>query len=225
MFITVHGSRKKLEQSLQHSLPHRFLVETFFLDIGFDDDLGQMVTCHTGQFPTYTSLRAAWGLRGGNFGWSSDDCTHNQRPRLWNSIESCFTNVATDFVGARRNKSKRNLDFWNLGSKTSISRIWAKCSACSGFCMHQDSFWAPYWLPPWTMELWPCQSGQNAQVDQIPDFEIARPPQQSRPLSPLHEPLHWRAKRDPKAKCILCSPFYGRACRWAMLGEIKTWRT
>ena len=25
------------------------------------------------------------------------------------------------------------------------------------------------------------------------------PPQQNHPLSPLHEPLHWRAKRDPKA--------------------------
>ena len=24
-------------------------------------------------------------------------------------------------------------------------------------------------------------------------------PQQNHPLSPLHEPLHWRAKRDPKA--------------------------
>ena len=23
-------------------------------------------------------------------------------------------------------------------------------------------------------------------------------------------------------KCFHCSPFYGRACRWAMLGEIKT---
>ena len=27
-----------------------------------------------------------------------------------------------------------------------------------------------------------------------------------------HEPLHWGAKRDPKAKCFSCSPFYGRAC-------------
>ena len=27
---------------------------------------------------------------------------------------------------------------------------------------------------------------------------IAQPPQQNHPLSPLHEPLHWRAKRDPK---------------------------
>ena len=27
-----------------------------------------------------------------------------------------------------------------------------------------------------------------------------------------------RAKRDPKAKCFLCSPSYGRACHWAMLG-------
>ena len=26
----------------------------------------------------------------------------------------------------------------------------------------------------------------------------AEPPQQNHPLSPLHEPLHWRAKRDPK---------------------------
>jgi hypothetical protein len=25
------------------------------------------------------------------------------------------------------------------------------------------------------------------------------PPQQNHPSSPLHEPLHWRAKRDPKA--------------------------
>jgi hypothetical protein len=24
-----------------------------------------------------------------------------------------------------------------------------------------------------------------------------------------------------KQKCFLCSPFYGRACRWHMLGEIK----
>jgi len=29
------------------------------------------------------------------------------------------------------------------------------------------------------------------------------PPQQSHPLSPLHEPLHWRAKRDPKANMLL----------------------
>ena len=28
-----------------------------------------------------------------------------------------------------------------------------------------------------------------------------------------------------KHECFLCSPFYGRACRWAMLGEIKTLRT
>ena len=33
------------------------------------------------------------------------------------------------------------------------------------------------------------------------------------------------AKRDPKAKCFLCSTLYGRACRWAMLGAFKTSRT
>jgi len=30
-------------------------------------------------------------------------------------------------------------------------------------------------------------------------FGLTQTPQQSHPLSPLHEPLHWRAKRDPKA--------------------------
>ena len=40
-------------------------------------------------------------------------------------------------------------------------------------------------------------------------------------LYPLNnEPLHWRAKRDPKATCFFCSPFYGRACCW--VDKIKT---
>jgi len=34
-------------------------------------------------------------------------------------------------VGAHRNTPRRNLDFSNLCSKTSIFRIWAKFSACS----------------------------------------------------------------------------------------------
>ena len=28
-----------------------------------------------------------------------------------------------------------------------------------------------------------------------------------------------------KHKCFLCSPFYPRACRWAMLGSIQAQRT
>ena len=40
-------------------------------------------------------------------------------------------------------------------------------------------------------------------------------------LSP-HEPVHGELNAIRKQKCFLCSPFYGRACRWAMLGEIKT---
>ena len=32
-------------------------------------------------------------------------------------------------------------------------------------------------------------------------------PQQSHPLSPLHEPLQWRAKRDPKAKMLSLQSF------------------
>ena len=34
-----------------------------------------------------------------------------------------------------------------------------------------------------------------------------QPPQQSHPLSPLHEPLQWRAKRDPKAKMLSLQSF------------------
>jgi len=30
---------------------------------------------------------------------------------------------------------------------------------------------------------------------------------QSHPLSPLHEPLHWRAKRDPKAQLLSLQSF------------------
>ena len=31
-----------------------------------------------------------------------------------------------------------------------------------------------------------------------------------------------RVKKKKKKVRVLCSPFYGRACRWAMLGELKT---
>ena len=50
---------------------------------------------------------------------------------------------------------------------------------------------------------------------------LTQTPQQSHPLSPLHEPLHGELKAIRKKKCFLCSPFHGRACRWAMLGELK----
>ena len=33
------------------------------------------------------------------------------------------------------------------------------------------------------------------------------PPQQNHPLSPLHEPLHWRVKRDPKALMLSLQSF------------------
>ena len=39
--------------------------------------------------------------------------------------------MVSDFVGEHRNTPKRNLDFSNLGPKTSIFQIWSKCSACS----------------------------------------------------------------------------------------------
>ena len=51
---------------------------------------------------------------------------------------------------------------------------------------------------------------------------LTQTPQQSHPVSPLHEPLHGELNAIRKQKCFLCSRFYGRACRWAMLGEIIT---
>ena len=36
---------------------------------------------------------------------------------------------------------------------------------------------------------------------------LAQPPQQDHPLSPLHEPLHWRAKRDPRAQLLSLQSF------------------
>ena len=50
---------------------------------------------------------------------------------------------------------------------------------------------------------------------------LTQTPQQSHPLSPLHEPLHGELNAIGKQKCFLCSPFHGRACRWAMVGELK----
>ena len=45
------------------------------------------------------------------------------------------------------------------------------------------------------------------------------PPQQSRPLSPLHEPLHWRAKRDPKAKMLFPQSFLRKGVSVAYVGR------
>ena len=55
--------------------------------------------------------------------------------------------------------------------------------------------------------------------------EPKEPKEQSHPLSPLHEPLHGRAKRDPKAKKLYLQSFLRKCVSLAMLGEIKTHRT
>ena len=51
---------------------------------------------------------------------------------------------------------------------------------------------------------------------------LTKSTQQSHPLSPLHEPLHGELNAIRKQKCSLCSPFYGRTSRWAMVGAFKT---
>ena len=50
---------------------------------------------------------------------------------------------------------------------------------------------------------------------------LTQTPQQSHPLSPLHEPLHWRAKRDPKAKMLFLQSLLrkGVSLRYVGLNE------
>ena len=56
-------------------------------------------------------------------------------------------------------------------------------------------------LQPWdTMSLRTADLGLVCVRARAPG--LTETPQQSHPLSPLHEPLHWRAKRDPKAQML-----------------------
>ena len=43
-------------------------------------------------------------------------------------------------------------------------------------------------------------------------------PQQNHPLSPLHEPLHWRAQRDPKAKMLYLQSFLWKSVLLSFVG-------
>ena len=53
-------------------------------------------------------------------------------------------------------------------------------------------------------------------------FGIAQPPQQKHPLSSLHETLHWRAKRHPKAKMLYLQSFLQKGVSSGNVGRIKT---
>jgi hypothetical protein len=61
-------------------------------------------------------------------------------------------------------------------------------------------------LQPWdTMSLLKADLGSVR--GRARSSGLTQPPQQSHPLSPLHEPLQWRAKRDPKAKMLSLQSF------------------
>ena len=50
-------------------------------------------------------------------------------------------------------------------------------------------------------------------------FGLTQTPQENHPLSPLHEPLHWRAKRDPKAKMLSLQSFLRKGVSLAYVGR------
>ena len=49
-----------------------------------------------------------------------------------------------------------------------------------------------------------------------------QPPQQSLPLSPLHEPLHWRAKRDMRAYIFFLQSFLRNGLSLGYVERIKS---
>ena len=49
-------------------------------------------------------------------------------------------------------------------------------------------------------------------------FGLTQTLQQSHPLSPQHEPLHWRAKRDPKAKMLYLQSFVQKGVSLGYVG-------
>ena len=46
-------------------------------------------------------------------------------------------------------------------------------------------------------------------------------PQQNHPVSSLHEPLHWKVKRDPKANMISLQSFLRKGVSLGYVGSIK----
>jgi len=51
-------------------------------------------------------------------------------------------------------------------------------------------------------------------------FGIAQPPQRNHPLSPLHESLHRRAKRDPEAEMLSLQSFLRKGVSLGYVGSI-----
>ena len=47
---------------------------------------------------------------------------------------------------------------------------------------------------------------------------LTQTPEQNHPLSPPHEPLHWRAKRDPKAKMLDLQSFLRKGVSLGYVG-------
>ena len=52
-------------------------------------------------------------------------------------------------------------------------------------------------------------------------FGLAQTPQKNHPLSPLHEPLHWRTKRDPKAEILSLHSFVRKGVSLGYVGSIQ----
>ena len=76
-------------------------------------------------------------------------------------------------------------------------------------------------LQPWdTMSLIEADLGSVRVSEHGSGIAYLHPPQESHPVSPLHEPLHWRAKRDPKAKMLSLQSFLRKGVSLGYVGSI-----
>ncbi len=76
-------------------------------------------------------------------------------------------------------------------------------------------------LQPWdTMSLIEADLGLVC-VRARSYFGSNQTPQEDHPVPPLHEPLHWRAKRDPKAHMLSLQSFLRKGVVLAYVGSIQ----
>ena len=75
-------------------------------------------------------------------------------------------------------------------------------------------------LQPWdTMSLRTADLGSVCVRARAPG--LTQTPQQSHPVHLYTSLCTGKVNAIRKHKCLLCSPFYGRAFRWAILGELR----
>ena len=76
-------------------------------------------------------------------------------------------------------------------------------------------------LQSWdTMSLMKADLGSVRGSEHRSGIAYLHPPQEDHPVPPLHEPLHWRAKRAPKARMLSLQSFLPNGVVLAHVGSM-----